>query len=211
MRSNFRGRSGESAGNLVGRVEDGIQPGRKASLTVRLGVVLVGVEERDRLPGAERQAAADDRDRQRRRGQHRDQVIGPVARRAVAMDPAIVARQEPVQRRHQVRVGTGAQLHDDEAGRGMRHEDVEQAVALAGHEFLAGPGQVEQAAAPGGLDGQLGASSSPRSAPRDSPAAAVRLREEVAEAAADARQQAARRSRGDSGPRSAASRPLAPQ
>ena len=59
--------------------------------------------------------------------------------------------------RHQVDVGARAELHDHDAGRGMGHEDVEQAVALAGDEVGALARQVEQPAPAAGVDGDLGA------------------------------------------------------
>ena len=52
---------------------------------------------------------------------------------------------EPLERGEQVVVGSGAELHDHDAGRGVRHEDRQQAVAGAGHEPLAFLGDVEAA------------------------------------------------------------------
>jgi len=59
-------------------------------------------------------------------------MVGAVARRAMAVLPAIVAWQEPVERVEGILVGTGPELHDHEARRGVRHEDREQAVAAGG-------------------------------------------------------------------------------
>jgi hypothetical protein len=67
----------------------------------------------------------------------------------------IVARQELVQLAHQVRVRPGAQLHDHDAGRGVRHEHVQQAVAFATDEFRALARDVEQAAPAAGVDRYL--------------------------------------------------------
>ena len=53
------------------------------------------------------------------------------------MAPPVVVRNEPLQCCQQVLVGSGAELDDHDAGRGVGHEDVEQAVAGAGHEPLA--------------------------------------------------------------------------
>ena len=39
-------------------------------------------------------------------------MVGAVARRPVAVAPAIVARQEPIERRQRVVVGAGAELED---------------------------------------------------------------------------------------------------
>jgi hypothetical protein len=83
-------------------------------------------------------------------------VIGTVARRAVAVDVSAVAWQEAIQRRDKVRIGPSAKLDDDQSGRGVGREDTEQPVAFSGHEFGAGFGQVEQAAAPRGLDHEFG-------------------------------------------------------
>ena len=56
------------------------QPGEEAQPDVAGGVVGVGVEQRDRLPGAEREPPGEDRHRERRRGQQRQHVVGAVAR-----------------------------------------------------------------------------------------------------------------------------------
>ena len=72
--------------------------------------------------------------------------------RAVAVAPAIVARQELVERRHQVRVRTSTQFHDHDPGRGVGHEDVEQAVAFPGDELSALTRDVEQTAPRAGVD-----------------------------------------------------------
>jgi hypothetical protein len=59
-------------------------------------------------------------------------MVGAVARRAVAVTPAVVSWQEPVERGHRVVVRTGTQFHDREPGRGMRHEHRQQPVATVG-------------------------------------------------------------------------------
>ena len=59
-------------------------------------------------------------------------MVGAVAGRAVAVAPAVVARQEPVERVEEVGVGAGPDLDDDEAGRGVRDEDGQQPVAAVG-------------------------------------------------------------------------------
>ncbi len=48
---------------------------------------------------------------------------------AVAIVP-VVTREEAVQRIQQVVVGARPDLHDDQAGRGVRHEDRQQAVCI---------------------------------------------------------------------------------
>ncbi len=61
-------------------------------------------------------------------------MVRAVSARSMGVALAIVARQLPVEGLHQVSVGPSSELHDHDAGRGMWHEDVEQAVALAAHE-----------------------------------------------------------------------------
>ena len=69
-------------------------------------------------------------------------MVGAVARRAMAVLPAIVAWQEPVERVEGILIGTGPELDDHKPGRRMRDEDVEQSVTLAVDEAGAGRGQV---------------------------------------------------------------------
>lgn len=76
-------------------------------------------------------------------------MIRAVARRPVTMAPAVVTRQEPIERIERVVVGTGAQLEDDEARRRMRHEHREEPVAGPrpfGDEPPAGSGEVGESA-----------------------------------------------------------------
>ena len=85
-------------------------------------------------------------------------MVGAVTGRAMAVAvPAIVARQQPVERGQQVVVRAGADLDDDEAGRGVRHEDRQQPVlgVDVGEERGALGGEIRQAAARAGPDGQL--------------------------------------------------------
>ena len=73
-------------------------------------------------------------------------------RRAVPVPPAVVGRQQVLERREQVVVAAGAGLEDREAGGGVRHEDVQQAVLLVGDERRALPGQVVHDVAAAGAD-----------------------------------------------------------
>ena len=71
---------------------------------------------------------------------------------------AFLAWQQAVQRLDQVLVRTRADLDHHDAGRGMRDEDREEAVAVLGHgtnERLAFGGHVEQATPPPGPNGQF--------------------------------------------------------
>ena len=68
--------------------------------------------------------------------------------------PAIVARQESIQDVEQVLFGAGAQLHDQQTGRGMWQEDDEQAVVAAVDEPPAFIGEVDQPALRAGSNGQ---------------------------------------------------------
>ena len=71
------------------------------------------------VPSAE--PAADDRHGQRRRREQRQDVVGAVAGRAVAVAvQPLVARQQPIERGQQVVVRARPDLDDDEPGRGVR-------------------------------------------------------------------------------------------
>src|SRR3954468_19765170 len=61
---------------------------------------------------------------------------------AVLVPPAAVARQQRVDGAEQVAVRAGPGFDDRQTGRGVRHEDVEQPVLLAGKELLALAGEV---------------------------------------------------------------------
>lgn len=88
----------------------------------------------------------------------------------MAVAPAVVPRQETVERREEVFLRAGPQLHDDDARGGMGGEDDEQAVTFAGHEARAGLGQVGQPVA-AGVDFDLGClqGKSPRTQDRTRP------------------------------------------
>ena len=123
------------------------QAGAKVNLNGPHRVVRIGVQKGDRLPvpsvrrppttGSSATAGPAAAGRDRRRG-----------RASRAGEPRSVARQQPVQGRHQVRIGARASSIDHDPGRGMRDEDDEQAVALAGDESLAVGGQIVQPAVP---------------------------------------------------------------
>ena len=81
-----------------------------------------------------------------------------MARRPVPVPVApVVARQQPVERIHEVVVGSGADLDDDDAGRRVGHEDGQQPIPSpdVGDERRAGGGQVRQAARRAGPDREL--------------------------------------------------------
>ncbi len=120
-------------------------------------VVGVRIEQRDRLPRAERHASVNDRHRERRRREQRQHVIGAVAGTAVAVAPAVIVRKQTLQGRQQVRIRAGAELDHHDAGRGVRNEDGEQAILrpLRGEERGAGTGQIGQCRLRSGLDRQL--------------------------------------------------------
>ena len=56
-------------------------------------------------------------------------VVGAVAWRAMAVNPPIITRQQPVKGVQDVLLRSGAQLHHDHACGGVRHEHVEQPIA----------------------------------------------------------------------------------
>jgi hypothetical protein len=85
-------------------------------------------------------------------------VIGPVTGRAVTVTVLrLLAWQEPIQRGHQVIIGAGTDLHDDQAGRGVRDEDRQEPLGGAdvGQERVALGGEIGQTAARPGSDSQL--------------------------------------------------------
>lgn len=86
-------------------------------------------------------------------------MVRAVARRAVPVAiPAVLTRQYPVQRIHEVVVRTGTDLEDDQTGRGVRDEDGKQAITVAGdvgQERGTGRGQVGQAAGGTGPNREL--------------------------------------------------------
>ena len=108
------------------------QPARKLRRTLAVGVVDVGVDQHDRLPGAQREAAVEDRHRDAGRDERRQHVVGAVAGRTVAVPPAGRPRQQVVERPDQVVVAAGAGLDDRHAGGGVGHEHRRQAVAPPG-------------------------------------------------------------------------------
>src|SRR6266536_5386293 len=121
------------------------------------GVVVVAVEQADPLPGAERRAAADHRDGERRAGQQRQQVVGAVPTAAMPMDVAVVLGQQPVQGILQVLLGARACLHHDQPSGGVRHEHLQQPILAArlAQEGADPRGQVDHGPA-GRVDAELG-------------------------------------------------------
>ena len=97
------------------------QPGRKLSRTVRVALSAFGSSRQIdcHVPSAE--PPADDRHGQRRRRQQRQDVVGAVAGRSVAMAvQPLLARQEAVERGEQVVVRAGPDLDDDQPGGRVR-------------------------------------------------------------------------------------------
>ena len=88
-------------------------------------------------------------------------MVGTVSRRAVPVAIArLVVGQQPLERREQVRVRTGAHLEDRHARGRVWDEDREQSIAgpvLGGlrDERGAGRGQVDQAGDMAGVDREL--------------------------------------------------------
>jgi len=101
------------------------------------------------LPGAKGQVAVDDGHGQRGTREERQHVVGAMAGRAVTVPPAIVPRQEPIERVDCVVVGAGPELQDHEPGRRVRHEHREEpaaAVRMLGDEPPAGAREVGEPA-----------------------------------------------------------------
>lgn len=84
-------------------------------------------------------------------------MIRPVTGTAVAVPPSVISRQELIERFEHVVVRAGSELNHDEAGRGVRHEDDEEAIVHIGfgQKVGAGGGQVNQAGVDPAVDGDL--------------------------------------------------------
>ena len=82
-------------------------------------------------------------------------MVRAVSRRPVPVAPAVVAREEALDRREEILLRSGAELHDHQSGRRVRDEDDEQAVSLTRDEALAHRREVEHAAAAAGLNADL--------------------------------------------------------
>lgn len=83
-----------------------------------------------------------------RRHDRREDVVAAVARGAVAVLPAVVRGEEGVEGGEEVVVAAGARFDDGDACRGVRDEEVEEAVAAVGdlaQEGLAVAGEVGDA------------------------------------------------------------------
>ena len=103
-------------------------PGRKLELNGPIRIVDVRIDQADRLPGAELEPSVDDRHHDRRCDECREDVVSPMPRRAVPVPPPTARGQQIVQHRQQVDVAARSGLEDGHAGRGVGHEDGEQAV-----------------------------------------------------------------------------------
>ena len=98
-------------------------------------VVGVQIDERHALPRAECRLALGDGEHERRAHERGQQVVGAVAGRAVRVPVAVVAGEEPLERRREVVLRTGAELHQRQPGRRVRREHVHQAVAPTATEL----------------------------------------------------------------------------
>ena len=131
------------------------QPARNDRRTLRSGLSRVEVDQADRLPGAQRHRPVDDGHGGVRRAQCRQDVVPPVAGRAVPVPPPVVGRQQLPQGGEQVGVAARPGLQHRQPRGGVRHPDVQQPVGRpapstdVGQEALALAGEV--------ADGLLGA------------------------------------------------------
>ncbi len=133
-------------------------PGQEAQSDGPGVVVGVGIEQADRLPRAEAHPPVDNGHGQRRRRQQRHDVVGPVTGRPVAVAiPAVLAREQSVERVEQVVVRPRTDLDDDQPGRRVRDEQGEQAVlgVDVGEERGARRGQVREPAGRARPDGEV--------------------------------------------------------
>ena len=136
--------------------------GEEAETDPPAGVVAIGVDEHDALPGAEQKPAGNHRQGERGRDQERQDVVGAMAGGPVAMPVPLVAWQEPGKQLGRVGLTAGPRFHQGESGGGMRGEHVEEPVAPARAVALGRLGQVRDRLVAGvesDLDGVHGASS----------------------------------------------------
>src|SRR5438105_6842937 len=88
-----------------------------------LRVVDVGIHEGDALPGPQRHPAPEHREREGRGDERRQEVVGAVAGRAVVVDVRMLAGKEELEAGEEVRLAAGAELHQDQARRGVGDRD----------------------------------------------------------------------------------------
>ena len=94
-------------------------------------IVDVGIDQDDRLPRAEAQPPIRHRENQGRTDQHRQQVIGSVTVRPVAVEISIVSGHESIDQLRKVRLRSRTQLHQRKSRRSVRGEHIAQAVSTA--------------------------------------------------------------------------------
>src|SRR5437899_2964684 len=108
-------------------------------------VVDVGVHQGDALPGAERHPAPEHREGEGRGDERRQEVVRAVAGRAVVVDVRMLAGEEELETLDEVGLAPGAELHQDQARRGVGDGDVDEPVTLAPEEGGHLAGQVDDA------------------------------------------------------------------
>ena len=84
-------------------------------------------------------------------------MVGAMARAPMPVSPSVIAREQSVKRLDEVVIGAGTELHDHHAGRGVGHEDGEEAVNRVdiGQKARAFGGQVEESRMAPGFDADL--------------------------------------------------------
>lgn len=118
-------------------------------------IVLIGIDEGDRLPGSQMNLAAVNGQCERRGDECRKEMVGAVAGRSVGMAiEALLSREHSIDRLHQVFFAAASQLHESNAGRGMGKRKVDESVAFALYELLNIGGQIDDGAAMPRLDFQ---------------------------------------------------------
>src|SRR6266851_3623664 len=137
--------------SVAGITEEGAGITEEGEHDLAPGIVDVGVHERDRLPGAERHPPPEHGQREAGGDERREDVVGAVAGRSVAVDVTVVPWQQEAKALEEVLVAARAEFHHHEAGGGMGDRDVDQAIALALEERRHVAGDVEDGrAVPGG-------------------------------------------------------------
>src|ERR1700722_5693411 len=129
------------------------------------GIVAIGVDQDDALPGAELEPSGQNGNVQRRADQCGEEVVGAVTLGAVPVPVAVIPGQQSAHGLLEVSLRSRAHLHQRQPGRGMGGEDVDQAGAGARAEPLDLAGHVDDRAI-GGVDVDQRGVHSPSSRPR---------------------------------------------
>ena len=102
--------------------------GDPAEPDLTLGIVGIGINQNERLPGPQQQPAGLDGNRHAGTHQCRHHMIGTMSGRPVLMPPSIVSRKNFIESVEEVGIATGSGFQDGQTGRGMGHKHRQQSV-----------------------------------------------------------------------------------